>query len=110
MNNAGQSENDIRSGDHRKLRHFIYAFGVWTPLELIDQADKALYAARKDGRNCVMTLDPLIAVANAPDQCDRESGGSPHGRRAHRLPGTDALTWCRGVVSTSICADGEACR
>jgi hypothetical protein len=70
MNNAGQSANDIRSGDRGELRHFIYALGVWMPLELIDQADKALYAARKDGRNCVMTLDPLIAVANAPDQCE----------------------------------------
>ena len=44
------------------------AFGARTPLELIDQADKALYAAKEDGRNCVMALDPMIDGANAFDQ------------------------------------------
>ena len=44
------------------------AFGARTPLELIDQADKALYAAKEGGRNCVMALDPIIAGANAFDQ------------------------------------------
>jgi diguanylate cyclase len=42
--------------------------GARTPLELIDQADKALYAAKEGGRNCVMALDPIIAGANAFDQ------------------------------------------
>ena len=46
------------------------AFGARTPLELIDQADKALYAAKEDGRNCVMALDPIIAGANASDQVE----------------------------------------
>jgi diguanylate cyclase (GGDEF)-like protein len=35
-------------------------FGATTPLELIDQADKALYAAKEAGRNCVMALDPIV--------------------------------------------------
>lgn len=43
------------------------AFGARTPLELIDQADKALYAAKEGGRNCVMALDPVIAKVNASD-------------------------------------------
>ncbi|HMF85848.1 MAG TPA: diguanylate cyclase [Nitrospiraceae bacterium] len=46
------------------------AFGARTPLELIDQADKGLYAAKEGGRNCVMALDPIIAGANASDQVE----------------------------------------
>ena len=46
------------------------AFGGRTPLELIDQADKALFAAKEGGRNCVMALDPIIAGANAFNQVE----------------------------------------
>lgn len=35
--------------------------GAYTPLELVDQADKALYAAKESGRNCVMALDTTLA-------------------------------------------------
>ncbi|MDH4098478.1 MAG: diguanylate cyclase, partial [Nitrospira sp.] len=41
--------------------------GAYTPLELVDQADKALYAAKESGRNCVMALDTIIAGANGFD-------------------------------------------
>jgi diguanylate cyclase (GGDEF)-like protein len=46
------------------------AVGARTPLELIDQADKALYAAKEVGRNCVMAFDPIIAGANGFDQVE----------------------------------------
>jgi len=41
--------------------------GAYTALELVDQADKALYAAKESGRNCVMALDTIIAGANGFD-------------------------------------------
>jgi diguanylate cyclase (GGDEF)-like protein len=41
--------------------------GANTPLELVDQADKALYAAKESGRNCVMVLDPIIPGGSASD-------------------------------------------
>jgi diguanylate cyclase (GGDEF)-like protein len=45
-------------------------FGARTPLELVDQADKALYAAKEGGRNCVMALDLIGTDANATDQVE----------------------------------------
>jgi diguanylate cyclase (GGDEF)-like protein len=42
-------------------------FGATTPLELIDQADKALYAAKEAGRNCVMALDPIVDQAHVSE-------------------------------------------
>jgi diguanylate cyclase len=41
--------------------------GANSPLELVDQADKALYAAKESGRNCVMVLDPSITGADTSD-------------------------------------------
>ena len=46
------------------------AFGARTPLELVDQADKALYTAKEGGRNCVMALDPIGDSANTAEQAE----------------------------------------
>jgi diguanylate cyclase (GGDEF)-like protein len=43
--------------------------GARAPLQLIDQSDKALYAAKEGGRNCVMVVDPIIGV-NPSDQLE----------------------------------------
>jgi len=45
-------------------------FGAQTPLELIDQADKALYAAKEGGRNCVMAMDLLVPGLNPAEQLE----------------------------------------
>lgn len=44
--------------------------GAYTPLELVDQADKALYAAKESGRNCVMVLDTTLAGKDTRDLGD----------------------------------------
>lgn len=41
--------------------------GAQTPMDLVDQADKALYAAKEGGRNCVMCLEPIGAGMVASD-------------------------------------------
>ncbi|NGZ01458.1 MAG: hypothetical protein CV090_00205 [Nitrospira sp. WS238] len=45
-------------------------FGAQTPLELIDQADKALYAAKEGGRNCVMAMDLLMPGLKPTEQLE----------------------------------------
>jgi diguanylate cyclase (GGDEF)-like protein len=55
--------------------------GAQTTLELVDQADKALYAAKEGGRNCVMALDRMNDGASKAEQVE------PHVKRiTPRLP------------------------
>ena len=62
------------------------AFAARTPLELIDQADKALYAAKESTRNCVMALDVLGPGLKPSEQFDLQvrrvtpRSGSPTAR------------------------------
>ena len=46
------------------------ALGAQTPLELIDQADKALYAAKEGGRNSVMAMDVLVPGLKVSEQLE----------------------------------------
>ncbi len=49
------------------------AFGARTPLELIDQSDKALYAAKEGGRNCVMALAVLVPEMHASERLELQA-------------------------------------
>jgi diguanylate cyclase (GGDEF)-like protein len=49
--------------------------GARTTLELVDQADKALYAAKEGGRNCVMALDWMNDGTSEAEQVE------PHVKR-----------------------------
>ncbi|MBS0164829.1 diguanylate cyclase [Nitrospira sp. CMX1] len=46
------------------------AFGARAPLVLVDQADRALYAAKESGRNCVMAMDVLVPGLTPSEQLD----------------------------------------
>ncbi len=46
------------------------ASGARSPLELIDQADKALYSAKQSGRNCVMAFDQSISGENGSNHAE----------------------------------------
>jgi diguanylate cyclase (GGDEF)-like protein len=61
--------------------------GAHTPLELVDQADKALYAAKESGRNCVMALDTTLAGKDTHDLGDLIE---PYARRITPRPSNQA--------------------
>lgn len=71
---AAEAGNRVRMASGMTLTVSIgvstSAFGARAPLELIDQADKALYAAKESGRNCVMAMDVLVPGLNPSEQLE----------------------------------------
>lgn len=71
---AAEAGNRVRMASGMTLTVSIgvstSAFGARAPLELIDQADRALYAAKESGRNCVMAMDVLVPGLNPSEQLE----------------------------------------
>ncbi len=71
---AAEAGNRVRMASGMTLTVSIgvssSVFGARAPLELIDQADRALYAAKENGRNCVMAMDVLIPGLKTSEQLE----------------------------------------